>query len=460
MHPRLSHSSVFPATLLLAVFAGCDTPPPTAQEEASTGEFDELGESSGDAAFDPGLDAFDAPTDDDVHEINAGPNTTVDTNVNPRWAEVVQLRTGSGRCSGTLISPVHVLTAGHCASTTSTLVALDTPATGTAAEATYGVVQVKTLSTAAGSGRDLQVLVLDEAVPSFGQEGAPLYSVAPATGFSNLWNLVTLHAVGYGPEDGCTQTTGLGTRSGVRYNGGFKEYAGFPGVITRPNRPCSDALKGPLPGDSGGPLLDPGGRVVGVFSGWSCRTSTGATASGSQCNDSVANTLGTIEWTAVRDDNRTWVETAMTGDFDGDGVPDLSDPLPGVNCNGAGAPSACTGIKPDFSVTSIRNGGCTGDGRPMVEVTIVNEGPATAATWIDFFVGLASAPTPGTLSSEYLYSTSLRERQTQTVYFVAETSDPSPWVDVIVDTTFDHAELSETNNVRSAHVVLSDCSFG
>ena len=388
----------------------------------------------------------------DVAEIVTGPNTVDDTDVNPQWPEVVQVCGGGACCSGTVISPVHILTAGHCQIPAGGTVRLDTPAGGGSGSGrrAYSVIQAKTRSSAVASGNDLMLLVLDQAIPSFGIEGAPEYSVKPAFAFAGISNTVSTWTVGYGYGNDCVKTN-AGIRRGLRYLGGFSTYAAFPGVITRANLPCDDINKGPSPGDSGGPLLDVFGRVVGVFSGWSCRTSTGSF--GGACS-------GTIEWTGLSTANATWLNDALAGDFDGDGISDKDDPRPGLNCTGASPPAACASLKPDFQVTSIVSGGCTGSGGdPEVKVTVRNNGPLAGSTWVDVFTDLGAAPTVGTFSTNFRMSNALHERETQDMWFVVTPASNPTWVDVIVDTTRSRDELNETNNVSSARVTLPDCSF-
>lgn len=399
------------------------------------------------------VDETEPETGTETAEIVVGPNTVIDTDVNPRWPEVVWVCGGGGCCSGTIVSPVHVLSAGHCRMPVGARVDLDTPATGGSGTGRrrYNVIRVNTLSTAVASGSDLQLLLLDQAVPTFGTQGSPQYSVVPAFAFAAVSNSVSTWTVGYGNSNDCTQT-GSGTRRGLRYVGGFRTYSSRPGIITRTNLPCSDANKGPSPGDSGGPLLDTFGRVVGVFSGWSCRDLSG--------NIGVSGCAGTIEWTGLSSANASWLNGAMAGDFDGDGIADIDDPRPGLDCRGSSPPSACASVKPDFEVVSITAGGCTGTGGdPVVAVTVRNNGPVDGRAWVDVFLGRSSAPTVGTLSSIYRMSDTLEMRETQTLSFAVSGPPRSTRVDVIMDTTRSTDELNESNNVRSAFVTLPDCSF-
>jgi hypothetical protein len=125
----------------------------------------------------------------------SGMGTEVDTNVSPAWPEVVSL----GNCTGTVISPVHVLSAGHCGA--GTRVYLDTPVRsgwGPAARRDFAVVNTSTLSSTVASGRDVQVLLLDRRIRSEGAEGAPAWAVPGATLASSFVATNSHTSVGYG----------------------------------------------------------------------------------------------------------------------------------------------------------------------------------------------------------------------------------------------------------------------
>lgn len=239
----------------------------------------------------------------------SGEHARTDTNVNPEWPQVVSL----GNCSGTIITPVHVLTAGHCG--TPAKVRVDTPQRsgwGSSWYRTYNVIQTHLLSSSVGSGSDIQLLLLDHDVRSDGQPGAPIWRIAPAAMATALDPTSPHTAVGYGkscPLPG----VGFGARRWVEMPGDFTVWPG--GQVTFPNTtPCDETYVGPQPGDSGGALFDGDGRVVGVFSGWFARGG-----------------VGTIEWTDVTTSaNRNWILGRLIQDFDGDGIVDQDDRYPGV----------------------------------------------------------------------------------------------------------------------------------
>ena len=234
--------------------------------------------------------------------------------------------------------------------------------------------------------------------------------------------------------------------------GGFSTYSGVPGVVTRANLPCNDINKGPSTGDSGGPLLDTFGRVVGVFSGWSCRDSSGNRGGGG-CS-------GTIEWTGLSPANSAWLASATSGDFDGDGIDDADDPRPGLDCRGSSPPSACNDLRPDFDVIEVRSGGCTGTGGdPVASITVRNNGPQPGSAWLDVFVDSPTAPSVGDYSSIYRRTNVLRQNETQTLSFAINPAGSSGWVDAVLDTTPVHTGIDESNNVGWAHLNHPDCSF-
>lgn len=381
----------------------------------------------------------------------SGAGRVDDSNADPQWPQVLAVQAEGGSCSGTLISPVHVLTAGHCGR--GQFVRLDTPA-GAGAGALAGrqirVIRTRILSPTPFSGHDLSLLLLERAVNRTGSVGAPDYAATPVAFTSNWLPTWPATAAGYGMDcDGAS----YGTRRAVQYSGGFRTYTANTGVLTRFNVGCGGSgYVGPNRGDSGGPLLNGGGRVVGVFSGWSCRNPQGTIG--------AAGCEGTIEWTRFDQENRDWINAGLTLDFDGDGIVDRSDPLPMLNCQTAPNDPRCPSQKPDLEVVSIREAGCSGPGGdPNVQVEIRNAGNVPGRGWVDVFVGLTSPPPIGRVSRVFRSSNELEPGETQTLLFQVQPGQRTTWVDVLLDTTRSLDELDETNNHEDEFVTFRDCTF-
>ncbi len=246
-------------------------------------------------------------------EAITGATRIDDTDGAPIWPTVVRIDTDTGFCSGTLISPTHVLSAGHCATTLSgadrmvRFDALEGRGWGPTWNRRIRIVRSDAWSTGV-SGTDLRVHLLEHAVSSASNEGTPLFGAVPSP-IATAFDPAGLHfAVGYGRD--CSGPS-RGLRRGVLFPGGFGVQGDRIWVY---NTQCM--TNGPRvdPGDSGGPLFNVFGQIVGVFSGY----------------PNWDGVLGTeLGWAAAfTPANRAWIFDVMDDDFDGDGLADVDDPFP------------------------------------------------------------------------------------------------------------------------------------
>ncbi|MEO1272090.1 MAG: trypsin-like serine protease, partial [Myxococcota bacterium] len=236
----------------MSMIAGC----------SDSGEFDDFNEFDDRAIEDPA-------TEDELVERNqeiTGLSRIDDSNTSPRWPSVGQVRNRTVRCSGTLITPVHVLTAGHCfpgGMNGPTTVIFDATANSTSAARTFNVIQESALGRAVASGQDLSILLLDRTVPTSIATPSTIPTGIFAEFLTAHWTR-TFWTVGFGQD--CART-GTGTRRGLLLPSSMATYSRYPGVLAHPNGNCfNPTYLAPQPGDSGGPLFDSSERVIAVFS--------------------------------------------------------------------------------------------------------------------------------------------------------------------------------------------------
>jgi hypothetical protein len=376
-----------------------------------------------------------------------GARRMTDSNANPWFPQVVAILDSAGQtvCSGTIVSRTHVLSAGHCSGVA---VSLDTPinqGAGPLENRSFRVVAIRRLSDVKNSGRDLALFLLDHALTIAGSDGASDYAVPPAPLATSFETTANAWTVGYGRA---CDNAATGVRRALLYAGHFREYPTHPGVLTRRNVGCGDAsYAGPDNADDGGPLLDASRRIVGVFSGWSCRRASDGT-SGSGCE-------GTIEWTRLHASNLGWVEDIQELDFDNDNVRDRVDPYPALNCNAQRTDPRCA--RPDFRVERITWGRCMTGGGRAVDVTVRNAGTVAGWLYVDVFGWLERPPPIGTTSTFFARSDTIAPGLYQVVTVPFHRNASVTTIDVLLDTTGLVREIDEGNNHGETQVQFPPC---
>lgn len=326
-----------------------------------------------------------------------------------------------GFCTGTLVAPDVVLTAGHCGwddvafadgnwHSISPVTIYFGPNRGApVATATASQVSAPPLHTAGPWPDDIVLLRLTAAVSSSVAVPRPMYVDRPAT----LTAASTIYQVGYGGGRNRRYMTGSSYRDWTTAGYDYLMNA-FAYTPTYRGDGIGDRGTNIEGGDSGGPMLlgSSTGFVMGDLSHW----------------------------------EPYGIATFGPG---GEGRPALRTWLQGK------APQ-----KPDFDVESITVAGCTGTGGdPTVRVRIKNLGARTAGGWVDVFHGRTSAPPIGTTSSIYRSSGNIAPQGTLDMSFAIPAPPGPRRIDVLLDTTRTVAELDETNNHGAATLTLPDCSF-